>query len=194
MGELQTLSPTHEMVLNWIICNPDRNLRECADHFGYTQSWLSCIIHSDIFQHELARRQENVRTAITQSIPEKLRRAGDIAVEKLTTHLESSEDPEFILSAADKILHRLGYAPQSSRAPQGGAGVSLTQTNVYMASPADLASARELMGRVGETMGLPVPKGDPPLEGEFLPAASLGSQGEPSFSRELPPIEGELLP
>ena len=52
----------------------------------------------------------------------------------------------------------------------------MTQTNVYMASSADLASARELMGRVGEAMSLP------------------GSQGEPSFSRELPPIEGELLP
>ena len=176
MGEIARLSPSHEMVMNWIICNPDRNLRECADHFGYTQSWLSCIIHSDIFQHELARRQETVRAAITQSIPEKLRRAGDIAVEKLTSQLEQTEDPEFILSAADKILHRLGYAPQSSRAPQGGAGISVSQTNVYMASQADLASARELMGRVGEAMSLPSPPGatlpedgPPPLEGELLP-------------------------
>lgn len=173
MGELVKLSPTHDMILNWIICNPDRNLRECADHFGYTQSWLSCIIHSDIFQQELAHRQANVAAAVAQSIPDKLRRAGDLAVEKLTATLETNEDPEFILSAADKILHRLGYAPQSSRAPAGSPGVNLSQTNIYMASSDDLAAARELMASVGQAQaGRPAPAPAiaeaPPIEGEVL--------------------------
>lgn len=165
MGELVKLSHTHEMLMNWLLCNPDKSLRECADNFGYTQSWVSSIIHSDIFQHELARRQQGIAVKIADSIPQKLRRAGDIAVEKLTTVLEQTEDPEFILDATDRILHRLGYAPQSSRAPQGGAGMILNQTNVYTASSDDLASARELMQRVGQTQS-PAPE---PIEGELLP-------------------------
>ena len=53
MAEIARLNTTHEMLMNWLVCNPEKSLRECADHFGYTQSWLSQIIHSDIFQHAL---------------------------------------------------------------------------------------------------------------------------------------------
>ena len=101
------LSHTHEAVMNWMLMNPDKPLRACADHFGYTQSWLSTLIHSDIFQAKLAERQEGIRARIADSIPQKMRMAVDVGLEKLATKLEETEDADFILDATDKLLHRL---------------------------------------------------------------------------------------
>lgn len=145
MAELVKLSTTHEMLMNWLILNPEKSLRECADHFNYTQSWLSQIIHSDLFQHALKEKQERVAMRVAESIPQKLARAADVAIEKLSDHLERTEDPEFILSATDKILHRMGYAPQSTRNPAGPAGPSLNQQNNFFIQAGDLAEARALM-------------------------------------------------
>ena len=143
-AELVALSHTHEMLLNWLVVNPERSLRECADHFGYTQSWVSSLIHSDLFQSALKQKQMDIAIRVAESIPEKLRRAADIGVEKLADHLEKSEDPEFILDATDKILHRMGYAPQSSRNPAGSPG-SMNQQNNFFIGQADLLAAQELM-------------------------------------------------
>ena len=145
MAELVKLSTTHEMLMNWLVLNPEKSLRECADHFGYTQSWVSQIIHSDLFQHALKEKQERIALRVAESIPAKLARAADIAVEKLTDQLEKTEDPEFILSATDKILHRMGYAPQSTRNPAGGPPPTLNQQNNFFLQASDLEAARELM-------------------------------------------------
>ena len=154
MAEIARLNTTHEMLMNWLVLNPERSLRECADHFGYTQSWVSQIIHSDIFQHALKEMQLAIGLRVADSIPARLRKVADIALDKLTTHLESNEDPEFILDATDKILHRMGYAPASARNPAGSpSGNSITQNN-FTINAADLTAARELMQVAAETNAL----------------------------------------
>ena len=163
---LLRLSHCHEAVMNWMLLNPDRSLRECADHFGYTQSWLSTLIHSDIFQARLAERQEGIRVRIADSIPQKMRMAADIGVEKLATALEKSEDPDFILDATDKLLHRLGYAPaRSAGAPPGQAGQVGVQNNFFV-SASDIVAAREAGLAI---IGKPSPEPGQVIEGEVLP-------------------------
>ena len=149
-NQVASLSHTHEAVMNWMLVNPDKSLRECADQFGYTQSWLSTLIHSDIFQAQLAARQEGIRARIADSIPQKMRQAADVGIEKLIGKLEQTEDPEFILDATDKLLHRLGYAPQKvpSASPLGQGGTGNVQNNFFVTA-GDLDRAREVMGRVG---------------------------------------------
>lgn len=170
MAELVKLSTTHEMLMNWLVLNPEKSLRECADHFGYTQSWVSQIIHSDIFQHALAEKQEKISMRVAESIPAKLARAADIAIEKLTEHLEKTEDPEFILSASDKILHRMGFAPQSARAPAGGTSGGLNQQNNFFVQASDLSAARELMQIAASSspLGATLPGSGELLDGEVI--------------------------
>jgi len=139
------------MVLNWLVLNPDKSLRECADHFSYSQGWVSQLVHSDLFQHALREKQLAISVRVADSIPAKLRRAGDMAVEKLTDHIERTEDPAFILDATDKILHRLGYAPQSARNPVGSPTGGPTQNNFFI-SAGELSAARELMQTVAEAV------------------------------------------
>jgi hypothetical protein len=140
--KVQYISHTHDQVMNWLIANPDRPLRECADHFKYTQSWLSILIHSDAFQAKFKERQDAVFTAVMQDTPAKLKALADIAVEQLADKLTTNTDKKFALDAFDKIMHRAGYAPASQKNPNG---MQVTQNNLYMVSADALKSARESM-------------------------------------------------
>lgn len=143
--DLARISHRHEQLLNWLLLNPDRSLRECADHFGFSQGWVSSIVHSDLFQIALRERQEKVALLVAESIPQKLRRVADIGLDKLTTALEETENPDFILDATDKILHRMGFAPASARNPAGSPGAVQNQQNNFYISAGDLEEARALM-------------------------------------------------
>jgi len=142
MAEIQRVSHTHEQIINWLLLNPEKSLRQCADHFGYSQSWLSQIIHSDIFQASLQARQEGVFTRVANDIPAKLKGLADVAIEKLGEALERSEDGEFALDVFDKTMHRLGYAPNSQRSV---AAPPLVQQNNFFIGKEDLAQMREKM-------------------------------------------------
>lgn len=146
------ISHRHEAILNWLLLNPHRSLRECADELGFTQAWLSSVIHSDIFQAKLKERQESVFLAVAQDIPRKLRGLADVAIEKVTRIIESSEDPDLVVDVFDKTLNRLGYAPQ-----KGGGPGPTTQVNMFAVSREDLASARAALAGPqaieGQTLG-----------------------------------------
>lgn len=144
MAEIKRVSFTHEALILWLIENPHRSLRDCSEYFGYTQAWLSTIIHSDAFQAQLRRRQDQCAAMVMQDIPSKLRGASDIALEKLTMQLEKTEDAKFLLDATDKLLHRMGYAPASTRNP-GGNQINNVQNNTIVVSGDDLAAARSML-------------------------------------------------
>jgi hypothetical protein len=99
--------------------------------------WLSRLIHTDIFQAELAARQGEVFVSVAGSSPQKLAGLADLAIEKVTEQLLASESPQYTLDVFDKALTKLGYAPQTARNPNGA-----STTNVFMVSAGDLAAAR----------------------------------------------------
>lgn len=166
------LSHTHEAVLNWMLLNPERSMRECADHFGYTQSWLSTLVRSDLFQLALKQRQIDIANRVAASIPAKLAAVADVALDKLGEMVEKSEDPDFILDAADKALHRMGYAPQSSRNPAGSPGNGgIVQNNLFIGA-GDLAEARALMQLSAASSQIPKEFGSAAIEGELVDAPS----------------------
>jgi hypothetical protein len=140
--KVQNISHTHDQIMNWLIANPERPLKECADYFHYSQTWLSILIHSDAFQSKFKERQDAVFTQVMQDTPAKLKALADIAVEQLADKLTTNTDKKFALDAFDKIMHRAGYAPASQKNPNG---TNITQNNLYMVSADALKSARESM-------------------------------------------------
>jgi hypothetical protein len=160
---IKRLSHRHEQILNWLLLNPHKSLGECALFFGYTQAWLSTLIHSDLFQSELRRRQGIVQVRVAESIPEKLRNLGDMCAEKMYDAIEKSNDPDFILNSFDKVMHRLGYAPKTA-ASEKLVQNNVTQNNVtYVVDRETLAAARARIIDAGQrsasqVVDLPVPK------------------------------------
>lgn len=137
---LQDMSHLHEAVLTFIIANPGATLRQIGDYFGYSAQWVSILTNSDLFQARLRERQEQVFSAVTAEIPEKIRAVADLGLEKMAAHLEKTEDPRFILEATKASLAALGFG---GKAAQPAVNVNAQNVQqVFVASRADLEAAR----------------------------------------------------
>lgn len=152
MPEIQQVSNRHEAILNHLIANPTMSLGAVALAFGYTQAWLSCIIHSDAFQCKLKERQDVVFHSTILPITEKMQAVAHIALDRLVERLPAENEPKNLSSIAGDVLDRLGYA-----APKGGTVVNFQQNNVqnnHMSTlRQEIDNARALLVR-----------GPPPLE------------------------------
>jgi len=153
-ANLSKLSITHDMIMDWMLQNPGQTLAMCAQEFGYTVAWISMIVNSDLFQERLAQRRQEIDTLVHADIPTRMRGVAAQALEKIARHVSTTEDPDYLLQTADKMLHRLGYAP--SKGPVSNAKTVNVQQNVFVASKDSLASARSLMNQV--TQLLPPPE------------------------------------
>jgi hypothetical protein len=138
---VKKLSVTHHAIMDWLLLNPAQSMRDCADHFRISQSWLSCIVNSGCFKDELAKRRIEISSVVAQDLPMRLQTVSHLALDNIARHLEKSSDPEYALKALDSAMKGV-----ASLRPAAGA-VSLnvnTQNNVQQlfASPEDLAKAR----------------------------------------------------
>jgi hypothetical protein len=160
--QLSNIRLRHQAIADWLIANPDRSQGECAQAFGITQAWLSVIVNSDIFREYLQQRLNEVSTPVMFTLREKLMGVAHRAVEKLGAAVDNSQDPEFILEAADKTLHRLGYAP--TRGPAAApTTVTNQQNNIYVVDRETLDGARRrYLQAVGVQVALPAPEGVQP--------------------------------
>lgn len=140
-AQLAKLSYKHDEVLDCILANPHVTLGQLSQLTGYTVPWLSQLINNDLFQAAYATRRGEVVAPIIATIQEKLTALGHMAVEKLAAKVAVSEDPEFLLDAFDKTMHRLGYAPKTSNAP--GPAPVVQQNNVFMLDKGFLAQVRQ---------------------------------------------------
>ena len=127
MPEIQNISHRHEQIINWLICNPDRSLGDCAKHFSYTQPWLSQIIHSDAFRVAYLRRCREVGVEAVHTTAARLGRIADTALELIEEKLALRQVSERFLGETTKTtLAALGYLT-----PNGGPGVvNNTQNNI----------------------------------------------------------------
>jgi hypothetical protein len=148
MAQVQKLSITHDEIMDWCILHPGATLAEMGMYFGYSVSWLSQIVNSDLFQARYKERRGEIDAAVAADLPTRLRANAALALEKLGRHLETSEDPEFLMQIADKSLHRLGYGPNKGALSVNTGNVTINQQNNFMVNKDQLAEARAKMGLV----------------------------------------------
>lgn len=172
--ELGDVSHTHEAIMNWMIAHPERPLRDCAAAFGYSQSWLSTLIHSNLFQARLREKQDQVFSGIKEDLTTKLGALADIGVEKLQAKMETSEDPKFILETTKVALATLGFGAKAGAGPVVNA--QNVQQNFYVASQADLVAARERMRSSSGAVSSPDSQ---PLLGDATPSPAGGTPERP---------------
>lgn len=139
--QLARLSITHDAIMDWLLANPGKGqMGACAAHFGFTQAWLSSMVWSDAFQAKLADRKEELFNLNVVPIRDQMNGVVQRTLDRLGEKVEVVQDPKVLVDVADKLLHRLGYAPKVDQNP----GVqNNTQNNFYAVSPELLAAARE---------------------------------------------------
>lgn len=154
--QVKTLSPQHKSILEWIVRNTDCNLKDCAAAFGRSPAWIYMLVRTDLFQEELEKAQATSMSMSTMPLRQKLLAVGHQAVEKLGEKVADSQDAKFILEAADKTLHRLGYAP--TRGPEDSQPAQVVnQQNLFVVDQQTLAQARERMQELAGPLGPGLP-------------------------------------
>jgi hypothetical protein len=106
----------HEHIMMHMIANPTQSLKEVALLYGYTAQSLYLLVHNDLFQARFNELKKEHFSEAAVGITEKLEALGQMALDRWGEMIETSADPTFIKSSADKILQRLGYGATNSAA------------------------------------------------------------------------------
>lgn len=139
MADLQRLNHRHEQIINWLITHPSEPLSECAREFGYTQAWLSQVIHSDMFQAAYQDRCREAGITAIHTITSRLNVAAALALDKTIERLEGDVASERMISdTLRQTLPALGYGVKKD-SPEGHLHLHLTAEDLTRAREAVLA-------------------------------------------------------
>lgn len=169
MGAIQQLSPTHVQIMDWILANPHRSLGECAATFGYSQAWLSQIIHSDCFQAMLAEKQVELFGEVRLTVKDRIIGLAHESLRRLTEKVAVEPDTEKVINAADLSLRALGFGAKAAP-PSVGA-----QQNNYIFGTVD----RETLDRARSLMQKPLQELPAGRDAPSLDAVAEVVSGDP---------------
>jgi hypothetical protein len=140
MAELKNLSVRHDQIMDWLIANPALPLSACAAAFGLTQPWLSCIIHSDLFQAELTKRKDFVFGEVALTVKDRITALAHDSLQRLQNRISVCDDVDQLNDTAELAIKALGFG-----APRPAQGASVHIGSVNVVSREILAEARARM-------------------------------------------------
>lgn len=138
---ISEVRPTHEAILDHVLTRPHGTLSELAAVTGYSVSWLSQIMRSDCFRAAYNARRQDVECTVMSGIGDRLNGLANLGIDKLEKMLETTEDPDLIIDSFDKIMHRAGYAPNTTKV-NPTPNLTINQQNNLTLSREDLAALR----------------------------------------------------
>lgn len=167
--ELKHVSHTHDQIIDWLIANPWEPMSVCAAMFGYTQPWLSTLIHSDLFQAKLRERQDQVFGEVALTVRDRITALAHDSLKRLQEKVAGCENVDQLVSASELAVKALGFGPAPGR-PSVQVTVN-QQTNVV--SKDVLAEARARME--GRQAVLPSPE-----PAQVIPIAIAAAERDPA--------------
>lgn len=158
----------YDNVIDWMLANPDGNLKQCAEAVGRHPQTIRMIVASDMFKARWAERRGELNGMYNDAILMKTSRVAIQALDALSDRLESN--PRGIPAAtvadiASKSMEALGFG-----APKAGQAMPTQEVHVHVGGDV-LASARERM-RTIEGQKLAQGRGEPANPNRQIEAAS----------------------
>lgn len=140
----KTFRWNYDSFIDWMLANPDKRQADMARHFEVTESWLSQVIHSDVFQEKWRQRRNGFAARVDSTLVEKLEAIGHVALDRMAAKLEDKDTGDLVpistlLETSSMVMKSLGFT-----APKDGRGGSQSHLHLHVGSD-DLARARELM-------------------------------------------------
>jgi len=121
-NQIQTVNYRHEAIINWMLTNPHRPLKDCAEELGYTQAWLSTIIHSDMFQEAYQVRCRDAGLTAIHTMRNRVTGVAALALGKLEDRLEREGKNEpsenFLVNTTKTLLAAAGFSAGDGNASQ----------------------------------------------------------------------------
>lgn len=109
-SSIKWLNSTHEFMALWLIANPAKHQRELAEEIGYTEAWVSTVIHSDMFQAQYRELCGEYQQVATHGLGEAINAAAFEALDALREKIRNRACSEqFLLGSAKTLLAATGY-------------------------------------------------------------------------------------
>ena len=165
--QVKGLKEKHRYIIDWLLENPSKYYGVLADHINVSRSWLSIVMHSDVFVEEYTKRRLVHSKELSRRLIEKQLSVALKAYDKLELVLESDEvDDRLVLDAADKTAKLLGLSPSAGIAPNLlREDILIERETIREVAPGVLEHARERLRRstqaafYGPQNALPSPEG-----------------------------------
>jgi hypothetical protein len=107
---IKWLNSVHEYMALWLIANPHRHQSELAQEIGYTEAWISTVIHSDMFQAAYRELCGTYQEVAVEGIGEKVNAAAMEALAAMREKIRNRACSEqFLLGATKTLLGAIGY-------------------------------------------------------------------------------------
>lgn len=146
-------------IIDWMVANPGRPLKECAAHINRTPVTLSIIINSDMFKAALAQRKSDFQVQHDVGLIHKTVQVANASLDALLTVLEKKKDAvpiDSLREISNDAMSRLGYGTQKN-APGMMVQVNGSATIVTSVSQQDLEEARMALRQVQANNAIPAP-------------------------------------
>jgi len=119
MGKIARGKYTHQDMIDFIIANPDISQKELAGRYGYTQSWVSNIMASDVWQATFdARRKELVDPGLSLTLEQRMKALTQRSIEVLMEKLDQpSVSDQTALKALELGARAVNVGGQRERDP-----------------------------------------------------------------------------
>lgn len=117
--QLKAISHRHQAIMDLMLAQPDVTQREIAAVLGYTEAWVSQVIHSDVFQATYRKLYKDQFDTVVIGSREKLLGLAHQAMERVGEELQNAPTPRFALDTMNSTLRALGLADDARNTPSG---------------------------------------------------------------------------
>lgn len=143
---IQKVGTWHEMILDWILLNPDKTQGECAAHFGVTEGWLSRVVNSDAFQEFKLAYMANHHERVSETVISKVESLTKVSLDVMQERIEKERADIPIATVKDVAALTLGALGYTGRASTGNGNGRDGDVNITVnVERSDLQRARERM-------------------------------------------------
>ena len=155
---LLKLNHRHDALVEWLIANPHRTLKDAAAVLDYSPATIYNVVGSDLFQARYRERCEERGEVAIQLFENRIRGIAGLALDKteglltaqkldpITGEMVDDVDPRFVQDTTKTALQALGYL-SNNREPD------VSQHLHIHVGAEELAEARERVGAEGADIG-----------------------------------------
>lgn len=164
--QIKGLKEKHNYMIDWLLVNPGKHFGVLADELSISRSWLSIVMHSDVFVEEYTRRRLAHSSELSRKLIESQLKVALKAYDKLNLILDDDEvEDRIVLDTADKTAKLLGFGVSGGMAPHLLQDeIVIERETVREVAPGVIERAREKLRRTttaaffGEQRALPSPE------------------------------------
>lgn len=195
-ASIKKVSAWHEELIDFMLAQPRAGLKEAADYFDVSMSWLSTVKNSDAFQEKWAERRGLHSSAVSQGIRERVEGLAEVTMETLTRRIEKEGESmglSTLREVSETALKSLGFGQRNANVnvPLQGQGNMTVNGNVVMIDRNVLAEARATRAKLQQQNAVefkdhdsaPDPSGNSSRQ---LPPPGSGAE---AIHTDLPPKE-----